>query len=519
MIEELKKNLAINNPSLKRYQVDTCVNSYVDAVMKQIAAQFSTITSEDIAAGEFSFAVNVVSKQCGQVKLSGKRTLVYTLMQAHHNTSMVIGLYKGNSFSGRVSKVTFNPKYKREIFKELMENDYITNDVYLDQLEAKSNFQIKVDMDALDSYIKNTKQALASGKNRNYIDALTRNLLAANQIKHRAVVKDDGTYCVNEFWDTIDSGRVHGHGLSLQRISKNVRHAALGRCAQIDFKASSYAILTSIALAINPNIKVEAIKAYIKYRTPVRNRIAQKIGIDVDDMKTIFTAMGFGAELKNNIHNGICKITGNEKYALLIANEEFSYIKQALDDVRKTILTSDHFNGDEFKIGDFTYSSIDPKTQKKRNKNQKLAWIYQAFERIALDIVINNVPNKFDLLLPVHDCVYIKHALPSQVILDIKNELREKFELLDFDQELIIPIHAPEDHNKVRDAIAAEVAEHKSRIAQQERSAKGHVSHNFGMDVPFLAQPDYSNESIADYELRRKRQFMLDILLHKGIDD
>jgi hypothetical protein len=519
MKQELQKYLEINNPGLKDYQIINCVNSYVTAVMQQIAVQFAIITSEDIAAGEFSFAVDTASKQAGQATLNGKRIRVYTMMQEQPNTSLVIERYKGNSYSGRISKVTFNPKYKKLIYKELMANDYLTNDIYLDNLAVKANFKIPIDMSALDSYIKNTQQMLERAKNQNHIDTLSRNFLAAKQIKQHATAKSDGTYYVKEFWDEIDSGRAHGHGLSLQRVSKVVRHAALGRCTKIDFKASSYAILTSVALAINPNLKVEALKAYIKYRTTVRNRIAKKIGISEDWMKTIFTAMGFGAELKDNTYNSIRKKIGKEKYNVLVVNQEFAYIKQALDDVRKTILTCDKFKGDAFSIGSYTYSSIDPKTQKKRSKNQKLAWIYQALERFALDFVLSKVPDQYDVLLPVHDCLYIKQTLPSQVMLDLKSDLKEIFELLDFEQEIVIPIHAPEDHNKVEESIAAEVAEHRKRVEQEERAAKGYVSKNIEMNVPFRAKPDYSNESNADYELRRKREFLLDIQMHKFEDD
>lgn len=519
MRKELRKELTINHPNLKTYQAVKCVNDYLDAVMTQIATQYATVTSDDIDAGEFSFAVDDVSKQCGQATLVGKRVRVYTMMQAQSNTSLVIETYKGNSISKRISKVTFNPKYKKEIFKELIENDYVLNDTYLDTLDKKSNYMLPIDMDALDSYIKGTRQTLGAAKNQKYIEKLYRNLSAATHIKQRAVVQADGKYIVNEYWEEIDSGRAHGHGLSLQRVGKEVRHAALGRCAKIDFKASSYAILTSLALKINPTIKVESLKEYIQHRTIIRQRIAEKIGISEDWMKTIFTAMGFGADLKNNPFSSIRKKLGEEKFSLLVANEEFSYIKQSLDVVRDTVLKSSEFKSDIFVVGKYTYKELDGKTQKKRNKNQKLAWIYQAYERMALDIVIEQIPSNYDQLLPVHDCIYIKQSLPSQIVLDLKTKIREIFPLLDFEQELVIPIHSPEDHNKFTDAIAAEDAEHRSRIAQEELVARGYVSKNFPHDLSLPAKPDYVKESNEDYELRRKRQFLLDIQMHESANE
>lgn len=493
--QKLQQQLAINQPSLKSFQVERYVNKYVDAVMQQIARQFLTVTSDDLDGGEFSYAAEKVYDQCGQAMVAGERIRIATMMQAQPNTSLILKTYIGNSISKRVSKVTFNPKYKKAIIKDLIDNDYLLNDTYLEKLDEQAKYKIPIDINALDSYIENTKQALVNAAGQKYIEKLYRNYSAAKQIKQRALLQADGTYIVKEYWEEIDSGRVHGHGLSLQRVGKEVRHAALGRCARIDFKASSYAILTSLALAINPSIKVAALTEYIQKRTIIRKRIAKKLGITEDWMKQIFTSLGFGATLKNNTFNSIRKMLGKEKYALLIANEEFMHIKQALDVVRDTVLKCGTFKDDTFKIGNYTYTALDTKTQNKRSKNQKLAWIYQACERMALDIVIGKMPNDYLMLLPVHDCIYIKQELPAQVALNLKYEIRNIFPLLDFEQELIIPIHSPADHNKFSDAIAAELAHHKSRIAQEEVAARGYVSKNFPQNLSQATKPDFTNES------------------------
>lgn len=515
MRNELTKNLASRYPALKNYQITTCVNSYVAEVMKEIALRFATITSEDIEAGEFSFAADLVNKASGQVSIGKKRPRVYSVMQSDPSTSLVISIYKGNSHSKRVSKVTFNPKYKKDILNEFITNNYALTPTYMKVLDGKSNYSIAVDLDALESYIKNTTELLAKASDGKYKEKLARNKIASERIKQRAELQADGSYLVKEYWTQIDSGRVHGHGLSLQLVAKEVRHAALGRCAKIDFKASSYAILTSLALAINPELKVEALKSYIKYRTPMRIRIARSVGISEDRMKTIFTSLGFGAEVKDNPFNSICKMLGKERFNLLVANQEFAYIKEELELVRSTILNSDAFKGDGFVIGNNTYIDLDSKTGKKRTKNQKMAWIYQACERMALDIVVEKMPDNYTMLLPVHDCIYIKQRLPSHVVLDLKNHLLQLFPLLDFEQELIIPIHAAEDHDKYNDAIDQEEAAHKQSIALAELGARGFKSEFFEMDSAFRTEKDYSNESDAEYELRRKQQFWLDVQQHE----
>jgi hypothetical protein len=511
--------LANKHPTLKRFQVQDYVNRYVDGVMQEIAFRFANITSEDIDAAEFSFAVDKVNREIGQASLDGKRLRVWTLMQLHTETSLVLVTYEGNSITNRVSKVTLNPRYKKEILTELVTNNFTLTNAHVETTKEAPNFSIPIDMDALDSYIKNTEQILPTAKTGNYKEKLIRNLLAARRIKVKAEVQDDGTYLVHEYWTQIDSGRIHGHGFSLQLAPKEVRHAALGRCSKIDFKASSYAILTSIAIEINPQLKVDALKSYIKYRAPIRTRIAKKVGVSEDWIKTVFTSLGFGAEVKDNPYNTIRNKLGKEKFNILVANQEFASIKHELDLVRSTILKSAQFSGDEFPLGKYTYKHTDSKTELKRNKNQKMAWIFQAIERMALEIVINKMPKNFTMLLPVHDCLYVKQRLPSHVLLELKDELRQLVPLLDFEQELIIPIHAAEDHAKFNLAIEAEESAHKQRIYQEEIQARGHKSEF--MDSVHKKEPDYINETDAEYELRRKQQFLRDIQMHEEseVDD
>ena len=253
MREKLKKLLAKEHKEFKPYQVENCVNKYVDAVMHEIAVQWATVTSTDIEQGEFSFGAEAVAAASGQTK----RQTNYKIMQTVPATSLVQMTYRGNNKAKRVSKVTFNQKYRKEIFRELIASEHILTQSYLDELEAKANYPIYIDMRTLQSYIKHTRLALSKSPNQAYTEKLYRNLSASTQISLRAIKKNDGRFMVNEYWEEIDSGRLHGHGLSLQRVAKEVRHAALGQCWKIDFKASSYAIMTSLALVIDPTIRVE----------------------------------------------------------------------------------------------------------------------------------------------------------------------------------------------------------------------------------------------------------------------
>ena len=127
------------------------------------------------------------------------------------------------------------------------------------------------------------------------------------------------------------------------------------------------------------------------------------------------------------------------------------------------------------------------------------------------------MPKNFTILLPVHDCLYVKQRLPAHVLLDLKDEIRQLVPLLDFEQELIIPIHAAEDHDKFNLAIEADESAHKKCIAQEEIKARGHKSEFMGS--VYKKEPYYTNETDAEYEHRRNQQFLRDIQRHEESKD
>lgn len=322
--------------------------------------------------------------------------------------------------------------------------------------------------DALQSYITHTRRTLDGGvHSEQYQAKLTRALCIANALKAQIKSLPDGTHYISEYWEEIDSGRVYGHGLSLQRVPREVRHAALGPCHKYDFKASSYALMTSLALQIDPTLQVEAIRYYVKHRSRIRSRIAKQVGISDEWAKSVFTALGFGAKLSDTPFNAIRKQLGKAKLDLLKGNDEFAAIAGQFRVVCKTILST--FSGDGFELCGRTYSATDPRTGCKRTPNQKLAWIYQCLESAALQTFIDHADAS--PLLAAHDCLYFKHKIPASLTEDIAYLLSQRFELLRFEHEQITPIHAAEDHGMRNRHIAEGERMHRAFIADQECAA------------------------------------------------
>lgn len=379
MKEKLTKALRERFPDMRPLLAERYVGKYMAAVLPEIATQYMHMTSEDMFAGEMNFAADQVSQAAGRAKIDGKQHYIYALMQQDPNTSLVISRYIGNSITHRVSRVCINPNYKKEIMQELKSLTIECEPQHLKDLQANANLRVPVDSASLASYIQQTRQALSCTNNEAYEEKLTRNLQIANYLQDQIAHDSEGAH-LNEYWEEIDSGRIHGHGLSLQRIPKEVRHAALGHCHHYDFKAASYALMTSLALQFAPSLHTAALQDYIRYRSAMRKRIAADVGISEEWMKSIFTSLGFGAELKDNPFHAIRKKLGQDKYHKLIANSEFMHIATQLEAVSDVILK---FVG----TGDFEwlgkhYTEVNAKDGKKRTPKQLLAWLYQCMHPV-----------------------------------------------------------------------------------------------------------------------------------------
>lgn len=473
MREQLKQALSQRLPALKDHMITRYVDKYVSAVMQEIAHQYRHITSADLAQGEMSFAADAVSNSCGRAKIDGRTHYIYALMQESPATSLVIVAHCGSNLTQKVSRVCLNHKFKKDIMEELKSMHTELNPAHLQELREKANVQISVDVLSLESYIKATKAALARPQHSAaYEEKLLRNYLVANQVLSM-VERDDKSAFVWEYWEEIDSGRIHGHGLSLQRLPKEVRHAALGRCYRYDFKAASYALMTSFAVQIDPELKVAALRDYIQHRSAIRRRVAEDVGISEEWMKSIFTSLGFGAQLNDSPFTSIRGRLGAEKCQRLMSNSEFAAITKQLAQVSKTILKA--LGSEDFEFLGRTYNSINPRDQRKRNKRQLLAWVYQCMERAALDTLVEAMPDSYQVKLLVHDCIYLDRPLAAHDLADIKWRLQEIFPGLNFEGDAVVPIHADDWIDHVAAKHERLISQHALHMREEELAAAAYA--------------------------------------------
>ena len=439
-------------------------------------------------------------------------------MRDDETTSLLVDVMKGFSKNGiaKLSVVRLNPLYENLVLDELLNATAVITPATRTKdntADSAHNYSVFVDPASLASFIAKSRTTLRQTRRYGaYTRKLLRNIIIAEQLQKAIQSADDANSqpYINERWTMADSGRIYGTGLSLQRIPKEVRHAALGYCHKYDFRACAFALMGSLAKQIDPTLKIGALEDYIGNRAKIRQRIADQLNISVELVKTIFTAMGFGAELKNTPFAAIrgelakaarqrqgtserlsaedyCQL-GEHEYQQLLANDSFIDIYNALQRVNQTIL--DYTADNDLQIGDHKYSPIDPKpkkrrknkrptnkertkkrrTNEKRTNKQKLAWIYQALESVVMLAFVDF--SKQEPLLTTHDCIYYKQRLPQATADDIHYQLREAFPLLSFEHEAITPI-AEDDFYQQRYAEADAFArEHREHIAREEIAAQ-----------------------------------------------
>lgn len=177
MRDKLQQALSVLYPAMKPNMLARYVDKYIAGVMHEIATQYMHMTSDDLCQGEMDFAANTVSNACGRMEIAGSMQYIFTVMQKHPSTALVIVTHVGNSITHRVSRVCFNPNYKRDIMEALGNMAIECNPQHLRDLQAKANNSVEIDPESLASYIQQTKLTLNGDHSEAYKAKLTRNLL------------------------------------------------------------------------------------------------------------------------------------------------------------------------------------------------------------------------------------------------------------------------------------------------------------------------------------------------------
>jgi hypothetical protein len=281
---KLRDALKITRPDIgKDYLYERCVNKYVDAMLIAISKALSTNHKTNFIQSDY-FLLSQTNIREAVGTIGKKQDYIYKMMKDDVTTSLVLVVSKGFSKSGisKLSTCKINEIYKDLVMEELLNLRVEANQKLLDEIEQDSNYTVNVDPVSLASFITKTTETIRTTNNGSaYKEKLLRNLTAARQLQSM-IHPADGTNAspyINERWEMADCGRIYGQGYSLQRMPKEVRHAALGVCHKYDFKASAFALMAGLAHAINPSLLLGDVLDYVKNRQVKRKRIAGQRGI------------------------------------------------------------------------------------------------------------------------------------------------------------------------------------------------------------------------------------------------
>lgn len=496
-------------PDMKSNLAERYVDKYCSAMLKELRVAILRPDNDNV---ELSFDTTNTRKACGQIKYNNKTQWLFHFMNKSPVTRLVDEKFKGQL--GKFKRVILNPLYKEMIMNELIDEPInVLTEAEINELQKTANRVVPLDVVSLRGYIDRSRQELITAQG-NYAAKIRQNILFAQEILSNAVEYENEFYAY-ESWVTSDCGREYGRFNSLQRLPKEVRHAALGVCHKYDFQAHSFAVMASIAKSLNPEIKIAGIEDFIKYRQAYRNRIAQEVGVSPEVIKRVFTALGFGAKAIRNPYNSISKLFySKEKYDALLAQKDFCSVKEDLALINKTILEHKSFSGDNFTSFNGYVYNAERENEKKRNANQKLAWIYQNSESFITKIVVDYVKEQTgqEPLLTVHDCIYYKQKLSNSVFLDLHTILQYEHEIkfVKLEHEAIFPITTKEQFANRFSKQNSEEQEHQDFISQEEHRAR-RASNKYNQ--PLTREPssrldsiiassqfeDYSNTSYSIY--------------------
>ena len=304
-------------------------------------------------------------------------------------------------------------------------------------------------------------------------------------------------------------------GLNLQNCLSEVRHAALGKCHSYDLRSSVYTFYAD--LCEDKGLPNHWIKNYALNTKSVRQSLANLIKPYVGKsdaekiIKHYITAMGFGA---------------TQVQGYTDANGE--YHNSALSEIllhpeaRAKLTDSDIIQGLQSEISgilDYMKNNTSAETQSKwreRHKKQRysprkhLSEKYTEWESCIMGKVREYIAERHpdhEILLQIHDCMYVSHRLDTDSIHDVLR-LESISKYARFEHTELDDYHNVDQYERYQE----QNTEHLERIAREEAQAKTYQSANVMIDTDTANKPRPKLTSGIDHNLLHKGE-----LLHREL--
>lgn len=311
-------------------------------------------------------------------------------------------------------------------------------------------FDIQVDIDSLSSFIESSKRVMSNQVTDNaYYKKIQVNLTEASKLLFE-IEKKENSYVLTDQFCLSDSGTVFGKRFS--ELSNELKTALIGKCSKVQIKESNFACLASIAKTYNPTLNIDALLDFIKHKS----HTCETIALEIKSKKYIIEKVFSLIDLTNSVSDittELQRILG-DSFDQLLGNYQFECILTDIMKVKVTILQE-------------TDSTVD----------DQLKWVHEAYESMILDKLVQLIPEQYEPIVTDRDCVYVRYSIPSDILVDIKYQIRELFPLIDFVKTHVIPIHLSDFKSKAEIEHESDLQLHRSRIIEDTELAKHYQSH------------------------------------------
>jgi len=198
------------------------------------------------------------------------------------------------------------------------------------------------------------------------------------------------------------AGRLYADGLSLQTVPRLIRQAALHGCYDNDFENCHYAIFAQLADAYGYDC--QSIKHYMAHKNQVREGIATRVGITIDQAKDCLLATMYGAKKAKPIQypnkrdqREKCAIPQKigDKAEVLYRDKEYAGLADDIQKGRKIIIDGWPIQRNSL------INDVGKGISKYETLREKLAHIIQGIEAKALRAAHDL--HEDDLVLLLHD--------------------------------------------------------------------------------------------------------------------
>jgi hypothetical protein len=377
-----------------------------------------------------------IKRKLGQYSVNNQRLYWLDWFEASDYSLYTIQVM-GNNLTKENTIVTLNYDFATEqeltTWPRTAIEEYYSKEVK----DIEDYFETPIDIDSLALFIERGQQVETRGRwdtrTKSYKWASDEYKLRVKENLKQAVciLKLQENNKLKQAYRYSEFGRLYFMGLNLQNCKKELRHAALGHCYSIDISVCSQAWKVYLCETINPNIKMNYTKSLIKDKNKFRQDVAKLLrDKDTARSKQIITAIGFGADIEAKPWP-----TGNDNYKL-------PAIREIINKEEVELLTNSHwfmeFIEEQRTMNKLIMSRflIDnpkdtiPSMLKSKagsiQSNKVMAYLYQKAEYDYLAAIMAYIINRFgqeELLLPVHDAVYIKHSINKAELVSALHEL------------------------------------------------------------------------------------------------